>query len=505
MLRYKLFLLQILALIFLLSACKSNSSPDTENEIAVYNIVLRAANGGTGGGSINEDKVLFEDRATEIRLLIFETSTGKVMYNKLHDITDFVSHRTAIQVPTGRHDFFFIANETSVTGVSDALKTVDNREQLFTLPALQKIPYNSAFRPDGTTSQGRFLMTAEYRAVVIYPGGTQAAPLPFPGDIDPATQTPTYKVSLIRALSKVELSVKSAVARSASGDEFLDFSTGVKVTSLWLKNIPKFYSLFPKYNFYADDYNPVASFIEQSPNFWDISKNEIPYVSPPGGGSIGGIDVRDFKHTLYIPEYLRQRIPEELGVLRDVPSGLASALTVNTATVAPTPKPATENFAIDHAEFNKSTDSYWLPQSVKDKFSRYSILRNTNYKLTLTVKNVIEVSFDLLPWQLVNKYTYMGMEYNVEVEDIYFTGNENTITVFNAMPNITPPHKVTFEIPAGAESYVQFAGAAPSAFTATEQGASMSFKLQKTGTIDPNVGYLIVKYNDSIVKIFGRK
>ena len=57
--------------------------------------------------------------------------------------------------------------------------------------------YNAGFQPDGSTPEGRFLMSAIYENITVVKGGTEQAPISLP--------LPTSKVELIRAMAKVEV------------------------------------------------------------------------------------------------------------------------------------------------------------------------------------------------------------------------------------------------------------------------------------------------------------
>ena len=477
-----------IALLLGVTACNSDEpvSHSGNGEQSVFYINLKAANGGLAGGSLNTNA---EDRVTEVRLLIFDSANGNVLYNTKHPVADFIGGTNkAIAVTAGERDFFFVANETAVAGISDVLNRVTHREQLYVEDALRKIPYNSAFAPDMTTSEGRFLMTTEYRNKTIAQGGTETNPLPFnSGD-------PNGTVYLLRTLAKVEVTMKEAVVREAGNDRFVNFAAGFRVADMHLNAVTQYYTLFAQYKYYTDFYPPVGTNVTSTANFWSLANNEIPYEASMG------TNPRDFKYTLYVPEHLRSAANDDVSALPAVPG--AAELQVATATTSASPQIRNTRYAIDHGTFNRPGDAYWLPDAVKNKFSRYSVLRNTNYKLTASAQDVIQVHFELAPWSLVKKYLYMGTEYNVEISDIAFTGNEIQVTVVNSMPHILQPHSVTFEIPAGAP--VEFPAGAPAPFVSTAQFETSTFTLRRTGPIDPQVGFLILKYNGTAIKTFGK-
>ena len=70
--------------------------------------------------------------------------------------------------------------------------------------------YNAGFQPDGSTPEGRFLMSAIYENITVVRGGTEQAPISLP--------LPTSKVELIRAMAKVEVIFRKKVPGSTLPD-----------------------------------------------------------------------------------------------------------------------------------------------------------------------------------------------------------------------------------------------------------------------------------------------
>lgn len=97
--------------------------------------------------------------------------------------------------------------------------------------------YNPGFHPDGSTPEGRFLMSAIYENIPVAQGGTEQAPASLP--------LPTNKVELIRAMAKVEVIFRKKVPGSTLPDH--------AVTSVQLKNVASYLSVPPYDDYYPGD------------------------------------------------------------------------------------------------------------------------------------------------------------------------------------------------------------------------------------------------------------
>ncbi|MFV0586246.1 FimB/Mfa2 family fimbrial subunit [Bacteroides reticulotermitis] len=207
------------------------TNPET-NERAIISLSLQAAS-----SSINDDQSSWEDRVDELRMIVFDANSGNVVFNqRLYFPNGFKNKSKGVSLPTGTFDFYFFANETAYDQTfGTALTSLTNVSDFKTDKRFSSLSYNPDFLPDGSTSSGRFLMSAIYNQVTIASGGTEASPLPL--------NIPTSKVELIRALAKVQVIFRKKVPGSE-----IPANT---ITSVKLKNVASDYSVPPVDNYYT--------------------------------------------------------------------------------------------------------------------------------------------------------------------------------------------------------------------------------------------------------------
>lgn len=207
------------------------TNPET-NERAIISLSLQAAS-----SSINDDQSTWEDRVDELRMIVFDSNNGNVVFNqRLYFPNGFKNKSNGVSLPTGTFDFYFFANETAYDQTfGTALTSLTNVSDFKTDKRFSSLAYNPDFLPDGSTSSGRFLMSAIYNQVTIAGGGTEASPLPL--------NIPTSKVELIRALAKVQVIFRKKVPGSE-----IPANT---ITSVKLKNVASDYSVPPVDNYYT--------------------------------------------------------------------------------------------------------------------------------------------------------------------------------------------------------------------------------------------------------------
>ncbi|MCC8174289.1 MAG: FimB/Mfa2 family fimbrial subunit [Odoribacter sp.] len=253
-------------IIFILSCNKENSKNYKEEE-AVISLLVRAAS-----NSINTDNILWEDRVDELRMLVFDPTSGDIVFNqKLYFPNGFDEASRAVRLTPGTYNFYFIANETVYTGnFVTALEDIQNVSEFTTDTRFTTLPYNPDFVPTENTESGRFVMSAIYNNVAVTGGGTETNPVPL--------QVSTGRIELIRALAKVEVIFWKKVAGSNVPEN--------TITSVLLEDVASYLSVPPLDNYYtgAQTDSPPASLAGL-----DYDRD-----------SIGAV-------TFYIPEFL---IPE---------------------------------------------------------------------------------------------------------------------------------------------------------------------------------------------------
>lgn len=248
--------------LFMINCSQDDTEAANANKEAVISLSLKAAT-----LSINEDKVLWEDRVEELRMIVFNSDNGAVTFNRLVDFPNGFSNRSeAIPFNPSTYDFLFIANESAYSDFGSALQAISNISDLNSNNIFKNLIYNENFVPDGTTKGGLFLMSAEYDGIVISGGGTIDNPLPLP--------LPTSKVELVRALAKVEIIFR----KKETG------STVPAITSFSLSDVASEYSVPTTNDFYTGSLQ----------NLDNISLSEFSYERD----SIGSL-------TFFIPELLR--------------------------------------------------------------------------------------------------------------------------------------------------------------------------------------------------------
>jgi hypothetical protein len=254
-------------LISLLISCASEESIlDATGYDSYVNLLVSASS-----NSINEYTETGEDRVTEIRILAFD-QTGAAVYNSILNFpSGFNSASEAVKFKPGLYDFYFIANESVDSGFASAIASVTNVSQLHSDPRFIQLQYNPDFYPDTSTGSGRFLMSACYKGIRVYLGGTETSP-------DPLV-LPTPSVELIRSLAKVQVTFRKK-------------TSGINVppiNSIQLQNVPQSNSVPPADNYYtgplvaSNIIDPTADF-----NYNNDSIGSVIFYVPEFLNSVGG-------------------------------------------------------------------------------------------------------------------------------------------------------------------------------------------------------------------------
>lgn len=222
------------SVLILVTGCSSDDQgkeSDNEDE-AVISLSLKATS-----SSINEDKVNWEDRVDELRMVVFNTSDGKVVFNqKLYFPNGFANSSKSVVIRPGNYDFYFIANESVYsTDFASALMAIGNKSQFSTDTRFRNLQYNPDFIPSETGRNGRFVMSAIYNNIAVTSGGTEKNPVPL--------AIPTGKIELIRPLAKVDVIFRKKVAGSS-----IPANT---ITSVQLSNVAASLSIPPVDNYYS--------------------------------------------------------------------------------------------------------------------------------------------------------------------------------------------------------------------------------------------------------------
>ncbi len=259
---YLFFCLLLLAL----SGCNKDGDDREDSGEAMLSLFVNAAS-----DSINEDNELWEDRVDELRMIVFDAGSKQVVFNqKLAFPNGFNGRSRPVPLPLGTFDFYFIANETVYNGnFVNALMEIQNASGFDTDSRFTTLAYDPAFTPDGTTSAGRFVMSAIYRNIAVVAGGTESNPA--------LLAIPNGRVELIRDMAKVEVIFRKTTPGSTVPEN--------TITSVLLEQVASYISVPPMDDYYT---GPQTSTPTASLNSFDYEQD-----------SIGAV-------RFYIPEFLIQ-------------------------------------------------------------------------------------------------------------------------------------------------------------------------------------------------------
>lgn len=233
--------------------------------------------------SINTDQVLWEDRVDELRMLVFDPGDGSVVVNQLLYFPDgYDSESRAVRIEPGTYDFYFIANETAYSGdFVTALIEMTNVSDFSTDTRFIHLTYRPDFVPDGTTLQGRFLMSAIYEGIVVSGGGTESNPLPL--------NLPTSTVELVRSLAKVDVVFRKRI----SGSDITN-----TVTSVSMKNVAATFSVPPSDSYYAgaavsSDPAVISGFDYERDSIGMVTFYIPEFLVVPGGSTFPQLEINN--------------------------------------------------------------------------------------------------------------------------------------------------------------------------------------------------------------------
>lgn len=422
-------------MMFLQNSCTPELEVDINNSRDIYvstNIITRE-------GTINANA---EDYVKQVRVMVFDSGTGKLVVN-VPSITFIQQNGESvwvdpIKITSGERDFFFVANEvTDDWNLTSTLNAVTHREQLLAEPNLNKILFKPDFKPtsDGTRA---FIMTAVYRNVDVSVSGrgagTQTNPYHFL-----STSAQDNKVILIRTLAKLQLTLKNS-SYNASTDR-IEIGRDIVINSFRLTSIPQYFSLFANPYlqnqsafFTSSFYVPITYYQDTGVDGLNMMNNV--YFESINNGA-------DLLATVYVPEFIRQRPSDEsedaalLGPAGAMSAELNLSYKSDPATVVQ------KRLSIDHADFNRTNDSYLLPDNPKTTYSRYSVLRNAFYNLQVSEREFILVRFSVSDWTPAKISAMMGYGYNITVDE------NNKVTISNTAIACAP-HLITLKAVNGA-------------------------------------------------------
>ena len=303
-------------------------------------------------GDINKDNVLYEDKGTEVRMLVFDPPTGECLYNTLLSFHggDLQQRSIPIEMDPGTYHFLFIANESSYSGFSTHIAGVTYFSEL-SAPYFKQLVYDPTFMP--STTRG-FLMSAYYTNINIVSGHTLANPQ-------------VISVDLLRSMAKVEV-----IFKNYSMTEL----TTKRLTEVYLEQVPQVYSLPAT----SDLYNYSSLSLTESTKVTGTSSNPI-------FGEVQYAEEEVGRLVFYTTEFLRS------------PTDITST---NTSLVIKGRSVGSDfKVILDHQIFE--SDPGPRGEFISTNYSNFSIVRGTHYQITVNLTPLagpVEVLTKVLPWSL---------------------------------------------------------------------------------------------------------
>lgn len=470
---YRLLYFILLATLLPFTACDSviYDQPGGNEEKVYLSVSTRAAQANSGlrssdTESINMDGTDFEDAVHNLAMLVFDSSdTGKKISEYFSPTVGSGKPATRvfnIEITPGQYDFYFVANmpQEDLQGT----KIPDRNAMNAYLEDTARILNDGLYL--GASSTGGFPMARVYLNQVITKGGTIYQPMPFKpkqgnteGEkvvvnvADNGADEREY-VELIRVVAKLEVTLEGS--------------------NLSIAEV-KFHNAFREYS--------LAQLLPPAePKYY----NDAPLKK-----------INDSTYVYYMPEALMSTDVAWTDAADHKPINYFSIKTLAGQTY---------EIPIITNSTGIPTEGYlpFAEGKVNNNKPDYNIYRNHHYKYVVKNLEKIEIFYEVDPWNVVNKSTYMGYGYNVEVDD------EGNITVTNTIDDCLP-HKVEFKALNGA--YFSTPSETTKTFGYTSKGdvdfdsAKLktgyfeNYVISKDGVSSGNV-YLQVYYNDNLVKTF---
>ncbi len=396
----------ILVLVILLpfTACDNliyDQPINPTNDPKVYLLVsTRAVQSEVGlRSSINQDITLAEDSIHSLAMFIFDSTTGTKLgeYFRGDNFGNGVAtYAFTIELTPGKRDFYFVAN-MSTSDLQSANITDRNSMDVF-LNNPSRIMTNALYQSASKTLG--FPMSRVYLNQVISEGGTIYQPIPF----KPKQHTTEENKVVVNFAGSgtVERPYVELIRVVAKLEVILDNESYSVVDKIYFRNANRHFRLVefetPPTDYFNDNstnsvltkleganiyvyYMPEAIF---APQLWTLSGDNKP---------INYFTIKTKDNKIY-----------------DIPI-ISNESTITT----------------DYLSKAKGTFIGFTPN--------YTIFRNYHYKYLVKIQQKIEIIYEVEPWNIVNKSTYMGYGYNVEVD------NNGDITITNTMDDCMP-HKV---------------------------------------------------------------
>lgn len=386
MIQLKMKYIMLVAFILVFTGCdKLIYEQETGNEPTVYLSVSTRAAHTNGEESINEDNEDFEDRVHDLAMLIFDTGSGQkiVEYFGSNLGTGVSSYAFTAELTPGQRDFYFVANRPNMPVDLQAISSRTEMEAYMNnIHDLDADLYLNA-----TDTKG-FPMARIYLNQTVSPGGTLYQPERFRPVVGGTAED---NVKLIRVVAKLEVIFNGAA--------------DLGVDKIYFRNANRHFRLTTD----PDVAEPTAFF---NGNLTDTELKRIGTTNT---------------YVYYMPEAI---VPSSRTWSNTGNNEPINYFTIETTNGEKYDIPIISNetsITADYLAKAKGTVTGYAPN--------YNIYRNRHYKYVVRNLQQIEVIYEIDPWNVVNKFTYMGYGYNVEVDD------DGNITITNTIDDCMP-HKV---------------------------------------------------------------
>lgn len=395
----------LVALIFALAGCDKliyDDEPDGGSESKVYlSVNVRAAKAQSGLRSSINEAPLTEDKVHDLAMLIFDSSNGERV--GLHVIGNTLGSGEAtrafqVEMTPGQYDLYFVANMPNLqAALSEA--NIPNRDAMDTYLRVASRNLSDALYL-GASDTEAFPMARVYLNQQVTEGGTIYQPKPFkPKQYNTEERMVVVNASGVGADERDYVELIRVVAKL---EVILDDATGLGVYKVYFRNANRHFCLVEFGTAPTEYYNDNSTNTElrQLPG----TNTYIYYMPEAIISSAMWSETGDNKPVNYFT------IVTLGGTEYDIP------IISNEASITS-----------DYLAKAKGTFTGFTPD--------YNIHRNRHYKYVVRNLQQIEIIYEIDPWNVVNKSTYMGYGYNVEVDD------DGNIKITNTIDDCMP-HKV---------------------------------------------------------------
>ena len=463
----------LVALILVFAGCDKliydQQEPGGVDHTVHLSVNVRAAQVKSGlratDPSINTDATYYEDNVYDLAMLIFNSDVNGERVGIVHlnnNLGSGISTRAfQVELTAGKkYDFYFVANMPNMrVDLTEAY--IPNREAMDSY--LQRV--NDVTRELGSTLyQGAsategFPMARIYKNQLMEAGGTIYQPKPFKpkqysseeykveaNALGEGDDTREY-VELIRVVAKLEVN--------------LDGTTDLGVDKIYFRNANHHFRL-------VEFDTPPAAYFNNNATNTELRR-------------LGSSNT----YIYYMPEAIIPSVTwSTAGSSNQQPINYFTIVTLD-GTEYDIPIISNEaSITSDYLAKAKGTFTGFTPD--------YTIHRNYHYKYVVKNLEKIEVIYEIDPWNLVERHTYLGYGYNVHIDE------NGKVTIHNTV-DACPPHEIKLVAVNGATFGI---GTPPTEriFTEDTPGAmSPDYQLSNI----PSAGeYLQVWYNDILVKTF---